>query len=191
MAERTIVFMLITAWCGITHAQEKPPTEFTTPEAAFTAYSAAQGRKDWKTAWSCLTPQLQRLEACEALFGLGSHDPDYQTKYLKPDITPPAAPPATEEEQQKLMFSMLRDPFAVYAAGCEYKAKHLEPVDWKQPLRKLAVQDDRAQGVLTRYIHSVEKTPGQPEVKKQTPWDAPVHFQKTAKGRLLDAPAKK
>lgn len=167
-------------------AQEKPTAGHATPQAAFAAYAAAQDKQDWKTSWSCLTPQQQDSAAFEAVFELGMHEPDYQEKYFRTDVAEPAEPPTTVEARRKLVVSMLRDKFVVYAAVNERAARAEDAIDWKEPLRKVIVEADRAHGVVTRYVVSISSTPGKAAVKNKSPYDSKIYFQKTPQGWLLD-----
>ena len=167
-------------------APKQPLASFATPQAAFAAFAQAQDAQDWPRAWSCLTPALQDAEAFEALFQLGLRDAKALEKWTRPETEWPKVQPKNEEEQRQFVVSMIKDKPGVYAAVCKLRAEADDPTDWKAPLQKVVVKGDRAQGVVTRYLHSLERKGGQPAVKVSTEYDSPVYFQNGKAGWLLD-----
>lgn len=174
--------------CGEDAAPKKPLAAFATPQAAFEAFAKAQDAKEWLQAWECLTPQLQDAEAFEAVFQLGLRDSKALEKWTRPESEWPKVQPKNEAEQRQLVVSMITDKPGVYAVVCKLRAEADDPTDWKTPLRKVVVTGERAQGVVTRYIYSLERKGGQPAVKVSTEYDSPVYFQKGKAGWLLDLP---
>jgi hypothetical protein len=165
---------------------EETPAGYATPALAYEAFAKAKAAGDWKAAWACLTPPMQDAVAFESLFQLGMRDPQYEEKYLKPEYKNLAEVPKDEAEQVQLFVSMIRDKVECYAAVCVLEARSEDRPDWKAPLRKVVIARERAQGVVTRHSIHYERYPGKPIVKVRTEYDAPVYFQKTAAGWLLD-----
>ncbi|WP_254512477.1 hypothetical protein [Anatilimnocola floriformis] len=203
-------FLIVAAgllgWINSGRAEEKPvggkPGEpsFATPQQAYEAFAKAHLDHDWVAAWRCFTPKLQDSVAFECVFqlglqsaetrkSLGLDDPKNQEKYFRTESeVSPTPEPKTDEERRQAVAAAVRDKPGLYGLLQRVDSESESPTDWKTPLRQVAVKKERAQGVVTRYIFSIEGKPGEPAVKKLSPYDSPVYFQLTKTGWLIDLP---
>lgn len=187
MRSNSRIFVLISFWL-LTITVTSQVVAADDPTKVFASYQKALAANDGKAALALLTERESERVLFEIAFVTGmSDDGKLLTKHTDPEREQAWRKqhgPPKKENTGNYIAATLKDREAFFAEGLTVLKS--EPAD-REPLRDVKVNGDRARGVVTRYIHSIQMEGGK-RVERREPYDSAIYFSKTDGAWKIDSP---
>lgn len=193
----TMVLVVILQGCSPQDSAEEsenavvaPAKSYDSPEGVFTAYRTAVKNEDRETAFDCLTESavvaeifelyiLARIEGSDAL----DHYTDEEQ--LKKLVDKEGDP--NHQQVMRKFRAVIKDKRECYLDGAKAFSKQIQKRIPEGPLRNPRISGNRAVGVMTRYIETLESNnPNDKPKLTRTPYDADIMFVREKSGWRID-----
>jgi hypothetical protein len=172
------------------NADLAPAKSYDSPEAVFTAYWSAAKNEDWETAFDCLTESAVVAEIFELYILAGTEGSDALDRYVDEEQLENLLDKKGDPNHQQVMRTfreVIKDKRACYLDGAQAFSKQIQKRIPEGPLRNPRITGNRAVGVTTRYIETLESNdPNEKPKLTRTPYDAEIMFAKEKSGWRID-----
>ena len=167
-----------------------PAKSYDSPEAVFTTYLTAVRNEDWETAFDCLTESAVVAEIFELYILAGIVGSDALDRYTDEEQLKKLLDMKGDPNHQQVMRTfraVIKDKRACYLDGAKAFSEEIQKRIPERLLRNTRITGNRAVGVTTRYIETLESNdPNEKPKLTRTPYDADIMFVKEKSGWRID-----